>query len=67
MSPNETTINLKEITQMNFFMRQIVGRLIALPIFLGMLAIELVKLAFQAALYAFEVVYDGIRHRDWYL
>lgn len=52
---------------MNFFMRQIVGRLIALPIFLGMLAIELVKLAFQAALYAFEVVYDGIRHRDWYL
>lgn len=45
----------------------IAGRLLAAPIFAGMLTIEVGKLAYQASAYATEIVYDGIRHGDWYL
>jgi hypothetical protein len=58
--------SIKETPEMNLFFR-IVGFVIAIPIIIGLLAIELGKMAFYAALYAFEVVYDGIRYRDWYL
>lgn len=51
---------------MNLFKR-IVGIVIATPIIIGMLVIELGRLAYHATAYAFEIVYDGIRYRDWYL
>lgn len=44
-----------------------VGRLIATPVIAGILAIEVVKLAYQAAAYTVEIVYDGVRYGDWYL
>lgn len=44
-----------------------IGFMLAVPVFVALIVIEIAKTAYQAIAYCSEILYDGIRHRDWYL
>ena len=49
------------------FIMSIAVFLAYLPIVIVITVVEFGKLAYVAIAYCFDILYDGIRHRDWYL